>query len=191
MVAVGRTIIVVSLLLMVLTAQAQQITVKSTKDADVDFRGYQTYFWASQIEEQGNEGKFFLNDVLLKADIRDLVHRELESRGYRLDENSPDLLVNFRVFDKAVTLNGLQGYGSNYWGEKEITSNVGEEEIKIEPGTLIISLVDKREGKLVWQGFASGLMIHESFTKEEGYIREVVETIFDAYGIRVNEYTKR
>jgi len=60
----------------------------------------------------------------------------------------------------------------------------------VEPGTLLISLVDRKKGSLVWQGFASGLIDNNTFIKDEGKIREAVNLIFDEYGMRATDYDR-
>ena len=64
-------------------------------------------------------------------------------------------------------------------------------EIKVDAGTLIISIVDRENRKLVWQAFASGLLEGIDFTKDENKLREAVALLFEAYGTRVNNYSKR
>jgi hypothetical protein len=167
-------------------AQGQEITVQSKRESDVDFRTYETFNWAFQAEKQTDESAYFLSDLVLKADIRDAVHGELEDRGYHLSENDPDLLVNFRVFEGAVE------YGRSYWADDEFAG--GNREIQMEipgPGTLIISLLDKKNGKLIWEGCASGLIDDNEFTRDEEKIREAVSILFESYGYRISEYTKR
>jgi hypothetical protein len=178
-------------LLKVSTSGAQELTVQAFRDEDVDLRKYETYFWASHADS--NEGgSYFLNDLVLKADIRDAVHSAMQARGYSMEETSPDLLVNFRLFERGAVLKGAQGYGSNYWKKEEISSiDNSIDEINVKAGTLIISLLDRSSGKLIWQGFASGLIGEKDFMKDEGKIREAVNLIFEEYGYRVDEYTKR
>jgi hypothetical protein len=183
-----KGILLLLFLFSVLTMRAQEITVRSFKADNVDFREYRTYFWAAQVDKQPDDDGYFLGDLFLKADIRDAVHEELESRGYNLDERNPDLLVNFRVFSTATSLRGLEGYGTSYWNKREIFSiHSGADEIKVEAGTLIISLLDKRDSRLVWQGLAAGL----DDLKNEGKIREAVMNVFQEYSDRTSEYTKR
>jgi hypothetical protein len=168
-------------------AQGQEITVQSQREPDVDFRMYETFNWALQAEKQTDESAYFLNDLVLKADIRDAVHGELEDRGYHLTQTNPDLLVNFRVFEGAV-----EGYGRSYWIGDEFPGGNGDIQMAVPgPGTLIISLLDKKNGKLIWEGFASGLIEDNVFTRDEKKIREAVNTIFENYGYRITEYTKR
>lgn len=187
-----KSALMVLFLLMSLAVSGQEVSIDSYREDDVDFRKYRTYFWASQAVSPQDEGSYFLRDLVLKSDIRGAVHGELEGRGYRMNESDPDLLVNFRVFEKGGTLKGIEGYGPAYWEKNEFFSNDAEQdEIKVEAGTLIISLLEKDSGKVVWQGFASGLIDDKEFIKNEGKIREAVSLIFEEYGTRVGEYTRR
>ena len=52
-------------------------------------------------------------------------------------------------------------------------------------------MADRKSGKVVWQGFASGLIENNSFVKEEGKIREAVNMIFEEFGERAKEYTRK
>jgi len=169
-------------------ADAQSITVKSDKKLNTDFSRYKTFYWSSQVDRELDEGLYFLNDLVLKADIRDAVKSELQGLGYKLKTNSPDLIVNFRVFDKPVTLKGHEGYGITYWGQDEYREASDTASYRVDAGTLLISLADRKNGHLVWQGFASGLIDNNAFIKDEGKIREAVNLIFDEYGYRANQY---
>jgi len=175
-----------------LTAGAQEIKVMSFKNQDVDFREYETYFWAAQVDHQTDDDSFFLNDLLLKADIRNVVHGELDDRGYQLQEVTPDLIVNFRIANSITELNTPEDDARNYWREEEFFSTIdGLKDIKVEPGTLIISVLDREDHRLVWQAFASGLSNGKDFTKDEKKIREAVRLLFEEYGSRVRDYTRR
>jgi hypothetical protein len=52
-------------------------------------------------------------------------------------------------------------------------------------------MIDRKNGSIVWQGFASGLINNDQFIKEEGKVREAVNLIFEEYPYRATEYTKR
>ncbi len=169
------------------TARGQEITVRSFKGGDVDFRKYQRFFWAAQVDNQSDESGYFNGDLFLKADIREAVHEELGIRGLVRSERDPQLLVNFRIFDNGALLTGSGGYGYSYWKREEIIYSLefSSDEIEVDPGTLIISLLDKDTGRIVWQGFASGL----AKDKDEGLVRDAVRLIFEQY--RSSEYTRR
>jgi len=57
--------------------------------------------------------------------------------------------------------------------------------------TLLVSMADRESGKVVWQGFASGLIENDAFIKDEGKIREAVNLIFEEYNQRAKEYTRK
>jgi hypothetical protein len=185
-----RTIIVLLLVSSITGAWAQKITVKGDRELKVDFGGYKTFYWASQVDQKLDPDAYFLNDIILKADIRDAVQHEMEGLGYKLSPSAPDLIVNFRVFDKAVRIKGYEGYGPSYWNEAEVRVPEDTTSYAVEPGTLLISLVDRVKGSLVWQGFASGLIDHNEFIKDDGKIKEAVNLIFKEYGMRATDYDR-
>ena len=183
--------IFVLFLLMGLNATAQDISVRFDRNSDIDFTRYSTYYWARQVVSERDEPHYFLNDLVLKADVRDAVRSELDDKGYQFTDVSPDLLINFRLFDKATKLSGFEGYGFEYWDRSEFNLAAAVKEHYVDAGTLIISIIDRREQALVWQGFASGLLQDGELTKDEGKIRDAVKLIFDEYGLTANKYTRR
>jgi hypothetical protein len=174
-------------------AHAQQITVHSNEADDVDYGKYKNFSWASSISNDLEPGIYFLNDLILKAQIREAVKGELMGLGYQLSENADaaDMVVNFRVFDQPVTLKGTEGYGDNYWGGSAPNNLADLESYDVEAGTLLVSLSDRESGKVVWQGFASGLIDNDKFVKDEVKIREAVHMIFDNYNQHAKEYTRK
>lgn len=187
-----RAIVVVVFLISFLSARAQQITVRSFKSEDVDFRAYETYFWAAHADRQLDEGSYFMGDLILKADIRESIHEEMEARGFDRSFDRPDLLINFRVFKEPVTIRGREGYGVSYWQKEEISLiDIGVDEIKIDAGTLMISLLDASTKNLVWQGIATGITSDEKNNFDEGKVRKAIELILNQYSYRADEYTKR
>jgi len=174
-----------------MNATAQSITVKSDRSPDTDFSAYKTFYWSSQADAWLDEGMYFLNDLAMKAVIRDAVKGELMGLGYEMQSLNPDLLVNFRVFDKPVTLKGYQGYGETYWGDTQFRGIDERETYEVEAGTLLVSIADRESGQVVWQGFASGLIENDAFIKDEGKIREAVNLVFEDFNQRAKEYTRK
>lgn len=103
----------------------------------------------------------------------------------------PDLIVNFRVFESPTTLKGSEGYGKSYWGGAKYREISDTTSYDVKAGTLLISFVDRKLSKVVWQGFASGLIDNDKFIKEKGTIREAVNMIIDEYDQRAKQYTRR
>lgn len=170
---------------------AQNITVNSDRSLDADFSKYKTFYWASQVDSWLDEGLYFLNDLTMKAIVRDAVKSELMGLGYEMQSGEPDLIVNFRVFEEPVTLKGYEGYGTSYWGNERFREISDTTSYEVEAGTLIVSMADRESGSVVWQGFASGLIRDNAFVKDEGKIREAVNLIFEEYNERAKEYTRK
>lgn len=156
-------------------------------NADANMEEYNTYAFASQVDSKLDPGLFFLNDLVLKAQIRDAVKHEMDSRGYRNTSSLPDLIVNFRVFDKAAAIQGLQGLGDNYWSSAEATSYNNNQTVNLKEGSVIMHLVDRKTGKVLYQGYASGLMDGNVFNKDKNKIAESVSMIFDSYNHRADK----
>lgn len=175
------------ILLVFSACSTKSYKVDGAGDTDANIEEYNTYTFASQVDSKIDEGFFFLNDLILKANIREAVKHEMDSRGYRHDPNSADLVVNFRVFDKATTIQGLQGLGDGYWSSGEADRFNTRETINLKEGSVMIHLVDRKTGELVWQGYASGLMDGNVFNKDKNKITEAVSMIFDSYTHRADK----
>ena len=188
-----------TLLLFAVAASAQSITVRSEQAPDIDFNKYKTFGWASQVSNQLDAGIYFLNDLVLKAQVRDAVKGELLGLGYQMaeDQSQPDMIVNFRVFDQPVKIVGAEGYGDDYWSTGSTVNAsdqygpISNQTYDVPAGTLLLSLADRTSGKVIWQGFASGLIDNNQFIKDEGKIHEAVNMIFNEYNQRAKEYTRK
>ena len=175
----------------IFSGNAQSVTVESDRNIDTDFSEFKTFYWSSQADQWLDEGMYFMNDLTMKSMIRDAVKGELMGLGYEMQSLEPDLIVNFRVFDKPVTLKGYEGYGTSYWGDERYREAEDTTSYDVEAGTLLVSMADRESGKVVWQGFASGLIEDDTFIKDEGKIREAVNLIFGEFDQRAKEYTRK
>lgn len=175
----------------IVSTYGQSITVESHEVEDTDYGKYKSFYWTSQVDNKLDEGHYFLDDLILKDQVREAVKGELLGLGYEMDQIEPDLLVNFRVFDEATRLRGTtEGYGDTYWGIGNV-NQMDTTSYQVDAGTLLINLVDRETGTIVWNGFASGLIDGDSFIKDKGKIHEAVNMIFDDYNQRAKEYTRR
>lgn len=171
---------------------AQDITVQADKKLNNDFGKYKTFYWTSQVDSKLDEGFYFLNDLILKTNTRNAIQSEMEGLGYKLQSTSPDLMVNFRLFDKSTELKSHESYGVSYWSGIEVHDPEDLKTYEVDAGTLLISILDVKKGDIVWQGFASGLINGKAFIKDEAKIKEAVNLIFDKYEYRAgNKYTAR
>ena len=177
--------------LSLITTSGQSIKVESDRSLNADFSKFKTFYFSSQADAWLDEGLYFLNDLYMKGMIRDAVKGELMGLGYRMQSYQPDLVVNFRVFEKPTTIKGFEGYGTSYWGTEKYRDISDKTSYDVAAGTLLVSIADRKSGSIVWQGFASGLIDNNTFVKDESKIRQAVNMIFNEYGERAKEYSRR
>lgn len=177
----------VALALTASLTQAQNVLVDADKKLNTDFGKYKTYAWASQVDSQLDPGLYFMNDLQLKRRIREAVAFALDGRGYQFNRQAPDLLVNFRVFEKPVTIQGYTGYGTTYFGTNEVRQPEDVTTFEAKAGSLVVNLVDTKTGQVVWRGLASGLTNANGFDRDENRIKQAVNLIFEKYGYRADK----
>jgi hypothetical protein len=185
---------------LLMSSCAKDYMVTSDKDLSAPFDTYKTYAWAKHIRT-ANSLAYVVNDAILKKRIQDAVAHELAARRINQTDNDPDLLVNYRVFDKPVEMTGYEGYfhDAEYWGTDEVRNNAlglipratttddRGTKYYFDKGTLLVQLVDADKGVVVWQGYASGLMDGNVFDKNEEHIAQAMNLIFDRFDLVLNE----
>ncbi len=179
---------------------AQRYTVVSNVDYSAPFDDYKTYSWAKQVT-MTNSLAYAINDLTLKSKIKDAVAHEMEARTMTMQKNNPDILVNFRVFEKPVTIEEADGFftDADYWGTDEVrnnalgtlpyaaTYNEDDTEYFLDKGTLMVQLVDAKKGVVVWQGYASGLMDGNVFDRNPDHVAKAARLIFDKLDLVMNQ----
>lgn len=135
--------------------------------------------------------------------IREAATSELENRGLRLKARNPDLLVRYevmvnekeRVYDQPVynyvgggyypRVAYYRGGRAYYWVYRQpypvyVGSDV--ERIPYREGTLIIDIINRKTGKVIWRGYGVGEV--ENRAKAEGDIPKVVANIIGKLPMR-------
>lgn len=146
---------------------------------DTSFEDYKTFGWTSSAKSASSEE--FFNDVVLKSTIRDAIKYELDARGYNMAGANPDLLINFKVFEKPTKFQGYTGY-EEVLGNDEVREEEDFRTYNLKEGTLLIQMLDKEKGTIVWQGYASGIMDDDNmFDRDPTKIKDAVEQIFNKF----------
>ena len=142
-----------------LAACASGPQVRTDHDPTADFSQYRTWSYYSPIAMEASGYSTWISER-----IKDNVRKEMDARGYRYVESSPDLQVNFQgvVQDKTdvwtMPRSDVQWF-YNYrrksyvavpvWYDEAVVNNYTE-------GTLTIDLVDAAKNRMVWTGDAIG-----------------------------------
>lgn len=179
-----KNISIVLLIIAFTSCTQREYMVSSDHAPDVEFDQYDSYYFATQA--RSNNTDFFLGDISLKNGIKEEIRGEMKAKGYSFDPLDPDLLVNFRVFEEPVDMQGYQQQEFDYWAEDVIDPD-NQKTYNLDAGSLVVDFVDTETGRVVWTGYASGIIDGDSFDKSEKAIAAAVDELFDNYDYRANE----
>jgi hypothetical protein len=154
------------------------------EDPSVDFTTYRTFAFAEPLGTDRPEYSSMLSTYL-----RNAARRELEARGYRFSETSPDLLVNFYVktTEKVTSTSVPTGpaYGAGYYGYRGMNYGVWtgyETQVsQYTEGTLNVDMVDSKLRRLVWEGVAVGRVRDSVRENLQQAVDEVMAQVFARY----------
>lgn len=161
---------------------APDVRVHSSPEAD--FSRYRSFAF---FEPLGTDRSGYSS--ILSQHLRTFTRQAMEARGYRYNEDQPDLLVNFnaRVRDRTEVLSmphaGYYSYRRGWYGPWGGYDNTV---IQYQEGTLNIDLVDARRKQLVWEGVAEGQVTEASRKDIQNTVRTAVEQVFSRYPYRVS-----
>lgn len=152
----------------------------SATNGGPDFSKYKTYSWASQITNPQND-LYFLNDLIVKDMMRDAVEREMAAKGYTYQPTGGDLVVNFRSFDQPTEIMSNDNLGAGYWASEEPYAYDSQQKVKLDKGSILVQMIDRKKGVEVWQGYASGLTNGDAFDESHDKVYVAVGQIFKEY----------
>jgi hypothetical protein len=147
----------------------------------INVAAYQTY---SFLEPFGTDRSGY--GTTLSGHIKSATRTQMDARGYRYVEKDGDLLVNASTRSAEKTdVSTMPGpdpwmgrYGRyGYWGgynEQVVVSNYTE-------GTLVIDVVDRAKGQMIWSGAAIGRVTEKDRANIGPVISGAVGDIFAQY----------
>jgi hypothetical protein len=160
-------------------------------DSSTDFTKYRTFAFASPLGT--DRGGY---QSIVSQHLKTATQRELESRGMRLVESAPQLLVNFsgalneklRVTSTPTMTMGM-GFGGGYYGYRGgmySTWPMYTDQTSVRPyteGTLNIDIVDAARKQLVWEGVVTGTVTQTTLDNVQPSIDTAVTAAFAKYPI--------
>lgn len=175
---------VVVLVAALLAACATGPRVRTDYDPEADFGRYRSWGFYKPIAMEESGYSTWISDR-----IKDNVRREMEARGYRYDEQAPDLLVNFQGIVRERTnvwsvprtdYHWFYSYRRRayfavpFWYDETQVSQYTE-------GTLTVDLVDAARNRMVWTGAAIGRVVQRSPQEKAAEIDRAISAIFAQY----------
>ena len=154
------------------------------------FRRYRTYEFVTGDGLAADSSK--MGEIL-----RDAIRTRLKVQGYKPSKRRPDLLVNFRVYEGDMRFRGYAQEDIARWVNEEkieddetpAEQRTGYQPVRmlLAEGTLLITLIDNRTNRAVWNGYASGVTV-PSGVRGEVVLRRSVRSIFDQYRVFTQGY---
>lgn len=104
--------------------------------------------------------------------IERTISSRLGSQGFRMDQDRPDLLINYKIFNDSVKYRGYDQPNFDYWLNRRLPDfDLTEEEERQQRerdetynrvkfveknGLLVIYVIDNKRGNTIWQGYTAG-----------------------------------
>jgi len=121
-------------------------------------------------------------DEMANAVIQDAISNELEGRGYRENASSGDLIVAYHVLDRKAQLHGYNNDDPTVVSSgQQVRQASDTATFVLEPGTLMITLIDAKTSQTVWDGFTQGMYNEDAFVTDEVKLKEAIHDIFQQF----------
>ena len=187
----------ITLLLLAGLALAGCMTTREARvESDYSYRGnfrhYRTYDFVTGSGLTADSSR-------LGQSLREAIQQRLLAQGYRLAKRRPDMLVNFRVYQGDMNFHGFAQEDLSVWIKRNIEENddtpadqrQGYQPVRLllAEGTLLVTLIDVKSNRAVWNGYASGVTVPEG-PMGEIVLRRSVRSILDRYRIFTEEFAK-
>jgi len=147
-------------------------------DRDAPFERYRTFAFQNPLGT---------GDGAVTRYLQAATRRELEARGLRYDEASPDLRVNFngRLSEQHGAPHAPVAPGSYYsYRQGNYAAWSGYPMLETVPytvGTINIDLIDTARRQLVWEGVVSGVVTDKMLTELQPSVDRSVSAAFAQY----------
>ena len=169
----------------------------ASADSSVNLANYTSFAFASPLGTDQNGYQSIISQSL-KASTR----AQLEARGLRLDETSPQLVVNFnaRLDDKMKvsttpmpTMTMGVGMGRGYYGYRGGmygTWPLYQDQTTVsqyKEGTLNIDIVDQARKQLIWEAVVTDSITPKKRDKIDATIASYIEAAFKKYPVKATK----
>jgi hypothetical protein len=189
-----RTVTILCFICLAALLDACMTTREARVDSDYSYRGnfrhYRTYDFVT--------GSGLTADTSsLGNSVRDAIQQRLQVQGYRKAKRRPDMLVNFRVYQGDMNFHGFVQEDLSQWIKRNIEESddtpkenrQGYQPVRLllAEGTLLLTLIDVKTNRAVWNGYASGVTVPEG-PMGEVVLRRSVRSILDRYRVFTEEF---
>ena len=185
--ALGSLLLCVAVTLGGCATATPKLKIRTNVDPEAQFGSYRSYGFVAQPGTNEGSGKATPMTIYFMQAVR----HEMDSRGYRYTEDSPDLLVNFnvqaRATDSQTNVSPTYGYSTGYYAYRAglyglpVIISEGQETVSYRAGTGNVDVVDARRKVLVWEGIAEARISEDMVANPGPAIGKVIAEMFEQY----------
>ena len=170
--------------------------VGTDQDNSIDFKQYKTFAWYAKDPTTIKNDQF--DNQILESNIKNIVSAELKKRGYKVDIDSPDVLLDFDIMiekktDQQQVPIYSYPYNYGYYNPYRPSNNpylyqqriVGyqTQNIPYKDGTLTLSMIDRKTSRLVWRGWGEGVVTDVQLY--ESQLPKGIDEIFKNFPVKL------
>jgi hypothetical protein len=162
---------ILPILILLFFSSCRSIIVSSQYDRGSPIDQYFSFNWLPGVFEEPESSA--LDRPVLQV-IQSQMLREMIFKGFALEQEKPEVLVNIEAITKEKRdLGNIRKLGYTYWSDYDTTR-------VFKPGDLVVELVDTESATVIWQATAQNAL-SGNLEKEEVAGR-VLKEIFDRLG---------
>jgi len=152
-------------------------------DKSADFNRYETFAFETPLGTDRPGYQAPVTRYLTAA-----ARRELEARGMRYDDKSPDLRVNFSAkLAGKTSVSAPEPIAGGYYGYRRGSYSTwsgypwSETAMSYTEGTLNVDIVDVARKQLVWESVVTGIVGDAQLANLQGSVDNAVKAAFEKY----------
>jgi hypothetical protein len=116
------------------------------------------------------------NEVIEKSIVA-----RMKFLGYKQSDVRPHLIVGFKMYSDSLKFNGYEQPEIEEWVKSQNENlDYSPKKLRMNSGTLLIQLYDRRQNRSVWQGYATTVYGGIDFSNQR-HLRNAVISILDKY----------
>jgi len=128
-------------------------------------------------------------DASTNTAIQRSITEEMEGRGYHKAEGYGDLIITYKVIDRRSKIRGYNNDAPEVVSGEQVRQPQDTATYWLEPGSLMINLIDNKTSQVVWDGFATGLSNGDAFITDPVKVKEAIHLIFEQFKYRADKLT--
>ena len=172
-----RTAFLVLISLITFAGCASGPTIHTNADPTADFMSINTFGFMQPLSTDSGNMQTLLSTQLIAATTD-----EFEQRGWRVDQNNPDVLINFlfetqeqiRSRNTGASVSTMHRSGRySGWGATMSTPTIEQ----TTQGALSIDVIDPSQNRMIWEGTATNRVTDSLRNNQEETVRTFVAAI--------------